>query len=340
MSNPRYARQVALTGPEAQDRLTRAHVAVVGAGGLGSPALLYLAGAGVGRLTVIDDDTVELSNLHRQVVHSTPGIGRPKAASARDRLRELNPEVRVRAVEKRLTWPDAVAILAGADVVVDGSDNFDTRHIASHAAARLGVPHVWGSILGHEAQLSVFWAGRGPVYEDLFPAPPAPGSVPSCAQAGVLGPLVGMVGSAMAMETLKLITGVGTPLIGRLAYLDSLAPTWEEVPLTADPAVAERVLRDAPPHGPAEVGAIAEGATVIDVRETEEFETSHLPGSVNAPLSAILAGLTPPEAENGAVLVCARGTRSAQAVDVLGRRGATGLASLRGGLEGLGVLPG
>ncbi len=160
----RYARQVALAGPEAQEKLAAAHAAVVGAGGLGSPALLYLAAAGIGRITVIDGDTVELSNLHRQVIHSTPGVGAPKAASARDRMRDLNPEVRVEAVGKRLTWDNALDVLAGADVILDGSDNFDTRHVASHAAARLGIPHVWGSILGWEAQLSVFWAGRGPVY--------------------------------------------------------------------------------------------------------------------------------------------------------------------------------
>lgn len=329
----RYARQVALIGPEAQEKLAAAHVAVLGAGGLGSPALLYLAAAGVGTITVIDDDTVDLTNLHRQVIHSTAALGEPKAGSAKQRMTQLNPLVRVNTVAQRLTWDNALDLLHGTDVLLDGSDNFDARHVASHAAARLGIPHVWASILGHEAQLSVFWAGRGPVYEDLFPAPPPPGSVPSCAQAGVLGPLVGMVGSAMAMEALKLVTGLGEPLVGRLAYLDSLAMSWEFVPVVADPGVTRRVLRDAPPHGPAQVDALAPGATVIDVREPEEFAAFHLPGSLNVPLGDILGGYAPPEAENGAVVVCARGVRSAQAVAALESRGVRGLASLRGGLE-------
>lgn len=329
----RYARQVALIGPEAQEKLAAAHVAVLGAGGLGSPALLYLAAAGIGTITVIDDDTVDLSNLHRQVIHTTAALGESKAGSAKQRMTELNPQLRVNAVAQRLTWENALDLLNGADVLIDGTDNFDARHVASHAAARLGIPHVWGSILGHEAQLSVFWAGRGPVYEDLFPAPPPPGSVPSCAQAGVLGPLVGMAGSGLAMEAVKIVTGLGEPLIGRLAYLDSLTMSWEEVPVLADPAVTRRVLHDAPPHGPAEVDAPAPGATVIDVRTPEEFAQFHLAGAVNVPLDEILAGHTPAEAETGAVVVCARGARSAQAVAALESRGVRGLASLRGGLE-------
>ncbi|WP_342319548.1 ThiF family adenylyltransferase [Corynebacterium mayonis] len=329
----RYERQVALIGPAAQEKLAAAHVAVLGAGGLGSPALLYLAAAGVGTITVIDDDTVDVTNLHRQVIHSTSTLGKSKAGSAKQRMTQLNPQVRVNAVAQRLTWENALDLLRGADVVLDGSDNFDARHVASHAAARLDIPHVWASILGHEAQLSVFWAGRGPVYEDLFPAPPPPGSVPSCAQAGVLGPLVGMVGSAMAMEAVKIITGLGEPLFGRLAYLDSLTMNWEFVPVLADAEVTRRVLVDAPPHGPAEVDAPAPGATVIDVRTPEEFARSHLEGAVNVPLDEILAGRTPAEAENGAVVVCARGARSAQAVAALEARGVRGLASLRGGLQ-------
>ena len=243
----RYARQTALIGPAAQARIRAARIAVVGAGGLGSPALLYLAGAGVGHITLIDDDFLDLSNLHRQIIHSSADEGRPKVDSAVERLAGLNPDVEVTAVRERLTWSNAVNLLEGADVVLDGSDNFATRHVVSHACARLGVPHVWGSILGFEAQMSVFWAGRGPVYEDLYPAPPPPGSVPSCAQAGVLGPLVGVVGSAMAGEALKLVTGLGEPLVGRLGYYDSLAGTWEYLPLIADPAVTERVLVSDPP---------------------------------------------------------------------------------------------
>lgn len=328
----RYARQVALIGAEAQSRIRAARVAVVGAGGLGSPALLYLAAAGIGGITLIDDDSLDLTNLHRQIVHSTADVGRAKVDSAAERLAGLNPEVPVDVVRERLTWPDAVDVLRGADVVLDGSDNFATRHTVSHACARLGVPHVWGSILGFEAQLSVFWAGSGPVYEDLYPAPPAPGSVPSCAQAGVLGPLVGVVGSAMAVEALKLVTGMGEPLVGRIGYYDSLAGTWEYVPLVADPAVAERVRNDDPPGAVPEVSEIPPGAPVLDVREPEEFAAFHLPGSVNVPLGQIIAGETRAEPAPGTVVVCASGVRSAEAVAVLQARGVTGIASLRGGM--------
>lgn len=331
----RYARQVTLIGADAQARVRGARVGVIGAGGLGSPALLYLAAAGVGSIVLIDDDQVATSNLHRQVIHSSASVGVNKAASAAQRLRDLNPEVEVATHVHRLTWDNALSTFAGCDVILDGSDNFDTRHIASHAAARLGVPHVWASILGFEAQLSVFWAGRGPVYEDLFPAPPPPGSVPSCAQAGVLGPLVGVVGSAMAMEALKIITGLGEPLVGSLGYYDSLTGTWEYVPVVADDDVLARVLRAEPPRGPAEVTEVAPGALVLDVREPEEYADFHLPGSVNVPLGEILAGTTPPELENGAVVVCAGGVRAAQAVAALEARGVAGLASLRGGLNRL-----
>lgn len=239
----RYRRQLTLAGfgRAGQEALAGAHVAVLGAGGLGSPALLYLAGAGVGRITVIDDDVVDLSNLHRQVIHATARIGEPKADSARAAMLALNPDIEVRAVRARLTPANATEVLDDAAVLLDGADNFAARHTASWACARAGIPHVWGSILGFEAQMSVFDATRGPVYEDLFPAPPAPGSVPSCAQAGVLGPVVGQVGSAMAMEALKVVTGVGEPLCGTLGYLDSLVGRWEYVPLVGDPEVARRV---------------------------------------------------------------------------------------------------
>ncbi|MDH2455661.1 ThiF family adenylyltransferase [Corynebacterium bovis] len=236
----RFRRQVTLPGfgVAGQAALARAHVAVVGAGGLGSPALLYLAAAGVGTVTVVDDDTVELSNLHRQVVHRQDAVGEPKVASARATIHTINTDVTVRTVAARLTDDTACDILTGADVVIDGTDNFEARHAVSRACAILGVPHVWGSVLGFDAQMSVFHAGHGPVYEDVFPTPPAPGSVPSCAEAGVLGPLVGVVGTAMALEAVKVVTGVGEPLRGVVAYLTGLTGRWEYIPVVADPAVA------------------------------------------------------------------------------------------------------
>nr|WP_221623011.1 ThiF family adenylyltransferase [Corynebacterium bovis] len=237
----RFRRQVTLPGfgVAGQTALARAHVAVVGAGGLGSPALLYLAAAGVGTVTVVDDDAVELSNLHRQVVHRQDAVGEPKVASARATMHAINTDVTVRTVAARLTDDTACDILTGADVVIDGTDNFEARHAVSRACAVLGVPHVSGSVLGFDAQMSVFHAGHGPVYEDVFPAPPAPGSVPSCAEAGVLGPLVGTVGTAMALEAVKVVTGVGEPLRGVVAYLTGLTGRWEYIPVVADPAVAE-----------------------------------------------------------------------------------------------------
>ncbi|WP_300938908.1 ThiF family adenylyltransferase, partial [Corynebacterium stationis] len=207
----RYRRQLSLAGfgKDAQAKLRDSHVAVIGAGGLGSPALLYLAGAGVGKITIFDSDTVDVSNLHRQVIHTTDKIGVNKAESARQQMVALNPEITVEVVSQRLDENNILGHLRGADVVLDGTDNFATRYNASWACAILGIPHVWASILGFDAQLTVFYADNGPIYEDLFPIPPAPGSVPSCSQAGVLGPTVGIVGSSMALEAMKLITGVG-----------------------------------------------------------------------------------------------------------------------------------
>ncbi|MGV0394638.1 ThiF family adenylyltransferase [Corynebacterium uberis] len=329
----RYLRQETLFGPANQDKLAAAHVVVLGAGGLGSPALAYLAAAGVGRLTIIDDDTVEISNLHRQVIHPTSAVGLLKADSAARTLAALNPEITVTAVARRLTPDNADELLRGADLVLDGTDNFATRHLASTACARAGIPHVWGSILGWQAQLSVFWADHGPVYEDLYPSPPPAGSVPSCAQAGVLGPVVGVVGSAMAMEALKLITGLGEPLIGRVAYYDSLQATWEHIPLVADPQVTHRTREGLPPGLTPQVEDIPAGIALIDVREPDEFARGAIPGARNVPLSRIEAA-TPTERAGliaaPAVVYCQAGVRSERAVELLDT---PGIVSYRGGFE-------
>ena len=353
----RYVRQVSLAGfgGAAQEKLLRAHVLVVGAGGLGSPALLYLAGAGVGHVTVIDDDEVSLSNLHRQVLHSTAAVGTPKVDSARAALDALNPEVEVTAINGRLTRDNAQGLLADVDVVLDGSDNLATRYLTSWACARAGIPHVWASILGFDAQLSVFWAGHGPLFEDVFPTPPAPGTVPSCAAAGVLGPVVGTVGSAMAMEAIKLVTGIGTPLMGRVGYFSALDGTWEYLPVVAHAETARRVtagvvlaravrnaeLEETTMHDDVkEVDSIPDGALIIDVRDPEEVVEAAIPGSVNFPLADIEDGGTPPGVEQAldrdqpVVLHCAGGKRSAQAVKILQERGLDGpLYSLRGGIN-------
>lgn len=240
-----YGRQMILPelGQAGQQKLKDARVAVIGAGGLGAPALLYLAGAGVGTVVLIDDDEVEISNLHRQVIHSFARVGTPKADSAAQTMRELNPTMTVQVIKERLTDANADSLLQGATVLVDGSDNFATRYTASRAAARAGIPHVWGAILGFDAQMSVFWHGQAPVYEDLYPVEPAPGSVPNCATAGVIGALAGVVGTSMAMETIKIITGVGQPLTGQVGYYTGLTGRWEYIPLVASPRSSEKTTQ-------------------------------------------------------------------------------------------------
>lgn len=344
----RYRRQISLAGFGAagQQKLLDSHIAVIGAGGLGSPALLYLAGAGVGRVTLIDDDVVDLSNLHRQVIHTTEAVGESKAESARREMLALNPTIEVTTFTERLTWDNAISVLAGADVVLDGADNFATRHIASAACAQLGIPHVWASILGFEAQLSVFWADHGPVYEDLFPTPPPAGSVPSCSQAGVLGPLVGVMGSTMAMEALKLVTGIGQPLVGKLGYFSSLTGEWEYIPVVGDPATVGRLREEGPvteavsesPRPVPEVSEIPENAVLIDVREPYEHENFAIPGAVNVPLAEITdRGVVPGEiataGDKPVVVYCAGGVRSATAVRALQDGGVTGPVSLAGGID-------
>lgn len=342
----RYRRQIMLgeVGQAGQQKLLDARVAVIGAGGLGSPALLYLAGAGVGHVLIIDDDVVDLSNLHRQVIHTTDGVGRPKAESAREAMLALNPSVTVSVAVERLTWSNALSLLEGYDMILDGSDNFETRHIASWAAASLGVPHIWASILGFDAQLTVFHADHGPIYEDLFPTPPPAGSVPSCSQAGVLGPVVGVVGSSMAMEALKLITGVGRPLIGRLGYYSSMDGTWEYIPVVGNPAVVEMVRAKEVVAGSVSsetldvprVASVPSGVALVDVREPHEFAAYAIPGAVNVPLSTIRSGAVPDAVAAGeeVLVYCAAGVRSAQAVAILHEAGYGGMTSLDGGIEG------
>ncbi|WP_278236597.1 ThiF family adenylyltransferase [Isoptericola sp. AK164] len=246
----RYARHLALPGigPDGQRRLAAARVLVVGAGGLGSPALLYLAAAGVGTIGIVDDDAVDVTNLQRQVLHGQSDLGRSKTVSARATVAEVNPHVEVVEHVLRLAPDNVLDVLRGYDVVLDGADNFPTRYLVSDAAEILGVPVVWGSIDRFDGQVSVFWGApryvtadgarsvrRGVTYRDVFPVPPPPGVVPDCATGGVLGAMCGTVGSAMATETVKLVTGVGEPLHGRLAVHDALAADWRELVVRPDP---------------------------------------------------------------------------------------------------------
>lgn len=233
----RYSRHLTLErfGPEGQRRLKNARVLVVGAGGLGAPALQYLAAAGVGTLGVVDDDVVSVSNLQRQVIHTVGDLGRPKVDSAADAVARLNPLVTVRTHDTRLTTENALEILGQYDLVLDGADNFPTRYLVADAAELTGTPVVWGSILRFDGQVSVFWPGHGPVYRDLYPEAPPAGSVPSCAEGGVLGVLPAAIGSVMATEALKLLTGMGEPLVGRVLVHDALAQTWRTLTVLPDP---------------------------------------------------------------------------------------------------------
>ena len=305
----RYLRQMRLLplGETGQRRLAGARVAVIGAGGLGAPALTYLAAAGIGEITLFDPDTVDATNLHRQVLFTEADLGQPKAVAAAEHLHAQSPQVSVRAVVETLTPANALEQLAGHDLVLDGTDNFPTRYLASDACEILDLPLVWGSILAFSGQVSVFWGagGRGVTYRDVHPVPPRPGEVPSCAEAGVLGMLCGVIGSTMAMEAVKVLAGMGDVLFGRLALYDALRARWDELPLVRDPqrlpvTEIEDVMLTCGlpgPTGPArdEVTAeelpalLAAGTRVIDIREERELaEGGMVAGAEHLPMGELL----------------------------------------------------
>lgn len=329
----RFSRHLLLPqlGEIAQRRLLAARVAVIGAGGLGSPALLYLAAAGVGTLGIVDDDDVDASNLQRQVLHGVADVGRSKLDSATDRLRAIAPDLVIEPHPERLTPANATEILQNYDLVLDGTDTFETRYAVSDACAELGIPLVWASVLGFDAQISVFWsrgaaAPDGVTLRDLFPEPPPAGSVPSCAEAGVLGALTGQVGSVMATEAVKLITGIGEPLLGRLLVLDALAQRWTEVPLRprdreAAPAPAPPQPATPPQPDAVEVAEVRAAldrgvpVTLLDVREPSEVAAGAIPGSVHVPLAHVMteAGRAAIPREGVVVAYCRMGPRAEQA---------------------------
>ena len=368
----RYARQITLPqiGMSGQRRLQNARVLVIGAGGLGSPALLYLAAAGVGTLGVIDDDRVEESNLHRQVIHGVADVGAAKVDSARAAVAAVNPDVVVETYPVRLTADNALDIVSGYDLVLDGADNFPTRYLVSDACEILDIPCVWGAILAFHGQVSVFWAsppaGVEPVtYRDIFPEPPPAGSVPSCAEGGVLGALCATVGSVMVNEAIKLITGAGRTLLGRLALYDALEVTWRELTIRADPhrtPVTELVDPVAgcalPGLGAAQTGQSAEQAGqdsaapeisarelaellaagadvhVLDVREAFEREIVAIEGSAHVPMAELLAdgGLAAVPTDRPVVVHCKMGGRSQAVVDAARSAGMDNVRNLSGGV--------
>ena len=369
----RYSRQLLMPsiGVDGQRRLKNARVLSIGAGGLGSPSLLYLAAAGVGTLGVVDDDRVDASNLHRQVIHGTNTLGELKADSAKTRIGQLNPLVDVRTYPTRLTSENALDILRGYDLVLDGSDNFATRYLVADACEILGLPLVWGSLLREHGQVSVSWSGHGATYRDVFPEMPDPASVPTCAQAGVLGATCAAIGSAMANEAIKLITGSGRVLIGSLLLHDALQATWREISLQPDPTrlpvteLADSYEFDcgaAGPedsHGAAPVPAItvdeladlliarARGEkdfVVLDARTPEEAEIAAIDGAQLRGVDDLVAA--PQELAVGVryYVHCHSGARSARAVRAL-REAGLDAVDVTGGIEawqqsGYPVVPG
>jgi molybdopterin/thiamine biosynthesis adenylyltransferase/rhodanese-related sulfurtransferase len=340
----RGARNIALPelGVDGQRRLRAARVLVVGAGGLGSPVLQYLAAVGVGTIGIVDFDDVDVTNLQRQVIHAGATIGEPKTRSAARAIAALDPTIAV--IEHRVTLgsDNALELFADYDLVVDGSDNFATRYLANDAAALLRKPYVWGSVLRFDGQVTVFWEGapdgRSLDYRDLHPVPPEPGDVLSCAEAGVLGSLCGTIGSMMATEAIKLITGVGEPLLGRVQNLDALAAEWTQFELKRTPArilVSELADYEAFCGVPRfdsglEVEDIPDGWRLVDVREPYEHERRHLEGDTLVPLGQLLAD--PAAVDGPVVLYCATGIRSNRAAQEL-RASGIEARSLRGGIE-------
>ncbi|MHA7191701.1 molybdopterin-synthase adenylyltransferase MoeB [Arthrobacter sp. MDT2-16] len=357
----RYSRHLIIPGfgTEAQLRLKNARVLVIGAGGLGSPALLYLAAAGVGTLGIVDDDDVELSNLQRQVIHGMPDLGRSKAASARDSIHALNPLVDVVLHEERLDRWNALEIFAGYDLIVDGTDNFATRYLVNDATAILGKPYVWGSILRFDGQVSVFWQDHGPTYRDLYPEAPPPGSVPSCAEGGVLGVLCGQIGSVMVNEAVKLITGVGRPLLGRVLVFDALDMSWRELRVRPDPAAARitelvdyEEFCGLPSRAPAArdgdrvptvtvdelAGLLAARSAgtadfdLLDVRTPEEHAIVSIDGATLVPKELILDADVRIDSGRTVYVHCKSGVRSADVVRFLRERGHPAAWSVEGGI--------
>ncbi|HET8589325.1 MAG TPA: adenylyltransferase/sulfurtransferase MoeZ [Nakamurella sp.] len=353
----RYSRHLIIpeVGVTGQRRLKNARVLVVGAGGLGSPALLYLAAAGVGTLGILDFDTVDESNLQRQVIHGQSDLGRSKARSAAESVAEVNPLVRTVLHEQQLSADNALEIFSGYDLILDGTDNFATRYLVNDACVLLGKPYVWGSIFRFEGQVSVFWAVHGPQYRDLYPTPPPPGMVPSCAEGGVLGVLCASIGSVMVTEAIKLITGIGRSLLGRLMVYDALEMTYRTVTVRRDPA-GEPVtgLIDYETFcgvSTPEAAAAAAGHTItagelkrridggsrlllVDVREPAEHEIVSIPGSVLIPKDRILSGeaLADLPQDRPIVLHCKSGARSAECLAALHAAGFADAVHVGGGV--------
>ncbi|KRF04218.1 molybdopterin biosynthesis-like protein MoeZ [Arthrobacter sp. Soil782] len=358
----RYSRHLILPefGLEAQKRLKNARVLVIGAGGLGSPALLYLAAAGVGTLGIVDDDVVDVSNLQRQVIHGVGNVGQTKASSAEQSIVDLNPHVAVIRHEVRLDNSNVLEIFSGYDLILDGTDNFATRYLVSDAAEILGKPYVWGSILRFDGQVSVFWAEPsvgGPSYRDLYPEAPPPGAVPSCAEGGVLGVLCAQIGSVMVNEAIKLITGIGSTLLGRVLIFNALDMTWRELRVRRDPSAApitelsdyeafcglmlntEQEPEELPSITAAQLEELLKERAagrrdfdLIDVREPGEYDIVRIDGATLMPQNRILSGETELDTAREMYVHCKAGSRSANVVRHLREQGAGKVYNVEGGI--------
>src|SRR5512132_3647028 len=351
----RYSRHLIMpeVGLEGQRRLKAASVLMIGTGGLGAPVGMYLAAAGVGRIGIVDFDVVEASNLQRQIIHGTGDIGRPKIESARDRLRDINPHIEIETHETRLTSQNAMALFANYDIVVDGTDNFPTRYLVNDACVLSGKPNVYGSIFRFEGQASVFWAEKGACYRCLYPEPPPPGLVPSCAEGGVLGVLPGIVGSIQALETIKWIIGAGDSLLGRLLLFDALKLRFRELQLRKDPAcpicgtnpsIRELIDYEAfcgigaePAYEGPEINAEelrremadkGSSLVLIDVREPHEWEIAHIEGARLIPLGQLPERLAELDGHSEIVTHCHHGVRSMKALAILKGAGFNRVRSL------------
>jgi molybdopterin/thiamine biosynthesis adenylyltransferase/rhodanese-related sulfurtransferase len=357
----RYSRHLIMpeVGMEGQLKLKQAKVLCIGAGGLGAPLILYLAAAGVGKLGIVDFDAVDFTNLQRQVIHGTSDVGRPKIDSARDTIHDINPNVEVVAHQTRLTSDNALDIFRDYDIVADGTDNFPTRYLVNDACVLLGKPNVYGSIFRFEGQASVFYAKEGPCYRCLYPEPPPPGLVPSCAEGGVLGVLPGIVGSIQALETIKLILGKGEPLVGRLLLFDALAMKFRELKLRknpdcpvcgANPTVTQLIDYEqfcgirgeeyaeptrVPEITPIELKKMLEQRkpfVLIDVREPHEYDICRIPGSHLIPLGEVPRRMHELNSAEEIVVHCRSGARSAKAVEFLMKSGFRKIRNLKGGI--------
>jgi len=363
----RYSRHLIMpeVGVEGQRKLKAARVLCIGAGGLGSPAAMYLAAAGIGTLGIVDFDVVDFSNLQRQIIHGTPDVGRAKLASAKDRLNALNPNVQIETYDEALSSANALRLFAPYDVILDGTDNFPTRYLVNDACVLSGKPNAYGSIFRFEGQASVFATKDGPCYRCLYPEPPPPGLVPSCAEGGVFGVLPGIIGVIQATETIKLILGVGEPLIGRFLIYDALRMRFRELKLRKDadcpvcgthPTVTElidyeqfcgvaphQLAAAAPPVTNADALTSRElkaeldrgdQVVIVDVREPQEFQINRLPGSLLIPLGDLPKRYVELDPNANIVMQCKSGMRSAKAQEFLRSKGFTKVRNLTGGVLG------